>query len=117
MNLEEIITILQKSAAGADDALETGMALGEGDTARANTHIYRAAKLALADIGANLTAIERVVLLTTIDETEPHCADSRMTDILIYFSEDEYATVAVRAGEQGMTSSTYLRWAALYATL
>jgi hypothetical protein len=72
MNTAAIIPILQKSAAGADDTIKAGKAFGEGDTLGAGTHLYRAAKLALADIDANLTALERVILLTTIDESEPH---------------------------------------------
>ena len=117
MNPEQIITlILQKSAAGAGEALRAGKALGEGDMARANTHIYRAARLALADAGAVLTATERTILLTTIDETEPRHIGGSITSICIHLDEDEYATLVARAGEQGMTGSAYARWAALYAT-
>ena len=116
MNPEQIITIiLQKSAAGAGETLKASKALGEGDTARANAHIYGAARLALADASASLTAIERVLLLTTIDETEPRHIGSCVTSICIHLSEDEYATLVARAGEQGMTGSAYVRWAALYA--
>jgi len=114
MNPEQIITIiLQKSAAGAGEALKASEALGEGDMARANTHSYRAARLALADAG--LTATERTILLTTIDETEPRHIGGRITCICIHLCEDEYATLVARAGEQGMTGSSYVRWAALYA--
>ena len=57
INPEEIITIiLQKSTAGADDTIEAGKALGEGDTVRAGAHIYTAAKLALTGTDANFTA-------------------------------------------------------------
>ena len=117
MNPEQIITIiLQKSAAGAGEALKASKALGEGNTARANAHIYGAARLALADTSASLTAFERVLLLTTIDETEPRHIGGRVTCICIHLGEDEYATLVARAGEQGMTGSAYARWAALYAT-
>ena len=117
MNEEQIITIiLQKSAAGAGEALKASKALGEGDTAKANDHIYRAARLALADAGAGLTATERTILLTTIDETEPRHIGSCVTSICIHLSEDEYATLVARAGEQGMTGSAYVRWAALCAS-
>ena len=116
MNPEQIITlILQKSAAGAGEALRAGKALGEGDMARANAHNYRAARLALADAGAVLTATERTILLTTIDETEPRHIGGSITSICIHLDEDEYATLVARAGEQGMTGSAYMRWAALCA--
>lgn len=116
MNPEQIITIiLQKSAAGAGEALKASKALGEGDMARANTHIYRAARLALADASAGLTATELIILLTTIDETEPCQIGGRVTSIYIHLDEDEYAALVARSGEQGMTSSAYVRWAALYA--
>lgn len=118
MNPEQIVTIiLQKSAAGAGEALKASKALGEGDTAKANDHIYRAARLALADAGAGaaLTATERTILLTTIDETEPRHIGGSITSICIHLDEDEYATLVARAGEQGMTASAYVRWAALYA--
>jgi len=115
MNPEQIIAIIhQKSAAGAGEALRASKALGEGDRARANTYIYRAARLALADTSATLTAFERVLLITTIDETEPRHIGSRITSIRIHLGEDEYTTLVARAGEQGMTSSAYMRWAALY---
>ena len=116
MNPEQIIAIiLQKSAAGAGEALRASKALGEGNTARANAHIYGAARLALADTSASLTAFERVLLLTTIDETEPRHIGGRITCICIHLCEDEYATLVARAGEQGMTGSAYMRWAALCA--
>ncbi len=116
MNPEQIITlILQKSAAGAGEALKASKALGEGDTAKANDHIYRAARLALADTSASLTAFERVLLLTAIDETEPRHIGGRIIRTCIHLDEDEYATLVARAGEQGMTSSAYMRWATLYA--
>ncbi len=116
MNPEQIITIiLQKSATGAGEALKASQALGEGDTARANTHIYRAARLALVDTGAGLTATDRTILLTTIDETEPRHIGGRIIRICIHLDEDEYATLVARAGEQGMTSSAYMRWVTLYA--
>lgn len=116
MNPEQIVTIiLQKSAAGAGEALKASKALGEGDTAKANDHIYRAARLALADAGAGLTATERTILLTTVEETEPRHIGGRITSICIHLGEDEYATLVARAGEQGMTGSAYVRWAALYA--
>jgi len=116
MNPEQIITIiLHKSAAGAGEALKASKALGEGNTARANAHIYGAARLALADAGAVLTATERTILLTTIDETEPRHIGGRITRICIHLDEDEYTALVARAGEQGMTVSTYVRWAALYA--
>ena len=116
MNPEQIVTIiLQKSTAGAGEALKVSKALGEGDTAKANDHIYRAARLALADTGADLTATERTILLTTIDETEPRHIGGRITNICIHLGEDEYVTLVARAGEQGMTGSAYVRWAALYA--
>ena len=116
MNPEQIITIiLQKSATGAGEALKASKVLGKGDTARANAHIYRAARLALADTSASLTAFERVLLLTTIDETEPRHIGGRTIRICIHLDEDEYATLVARAGEQGMTGSAYVRWAALYA--
>ena len=117
MNPEQLITlILQKSAAGAGEALKASKALGEGDTAKANDYIYRAARLVLVDTGAGLTAFERIVLLTTMDETEPRHIGGRVTCICIHLGEDEYATLVARAGEQGMTGSAYARWAALYAT-
>ena len=117
MNPEQIVTIiLQKSAAGAGEALKASKALGEGDTAKANDHIYRAARLALVDTGAGLTVTERTILLTTIDETEPCHIGGRITFICIHLGEDEHATLVVRAGEQGMTGSAYVRWVALYAT-
>ena len=116
MNPEQIITlILQKSAAGAGEALNASKALGEGDTARASTHVYRAARLALDDTGAGLTAFERIVLLTTMDEIEACHIGGCITRICIHLGEDEYATLVARAGEQGMTGSAYVRWAALYA--
>ena len=115
MNPEKVITILLKSAVGADDAMRAGKALGEGDMARANAHNYRAARLALADAGAVLTATERTILLTTIDETEPRHIGGSITSICIHLDEDEYATLVARAGEQGMTGSAYVRWAALCA--
>ncbi len=117
MNPEKVITILLKSAVGADDAMRAGKALGEGDTTRADASIYRAAKLALADTDACFTALERVILLTTIDETELHHTSGLTTSVLLHLDEEEHANLVARAGEQGMTSSTYLRWAALYATL
>lgn len=116
MNPEQLIAIiLQKSAAGAGDALQAGKSLGEGDMAGANVHIYRAARLALTDSHADLTAVERVILLTTIDEAEPRHISRSRTSIHIHLSEDEYAALAAKAGEQGMTGSAYVRWAAIYA--
>jgi len=116
MNPEQIVTIiLQKSAAGVGEALKASKALGEGDTARANAHIYGAARLALADTTASLTAFERVLLLTTIDETELRHIGGRIIRICIHLDEDEYATLVARAGEQGMTGSAYMRWVTLYA--
>ena len=117
MNPEQIIAIiLQKSAAGAGEALQAGKALGEGDMTGANAHIYRAARLALTDADAGFTVVERVVLLTTIDETEPRHI-GRTHSIHIHLSDAEYATLAARAGERGMTGSAYVRWAAIYAGL
>ena len=71
--------------------------------------------MALADTSASLTAFERVLLLTPIDETEPRHIGGRVTCICIHLGKDEYATLVARAGEQGMTGSAYVRWAALYA--
>lgn len=118
MNPEQIIAlILQKSAAGAGEALQAGKALGQGDMAGANAHIYRAAGLALADTDAGFTEGERIILLTTIDETEPRHIGGRTCRIHIHLSQDEYAALAARAGERGMTGSAYVRWAAIYARL
>ncbi|MBX7252828.1 MAG: hypothetical protein K1X50_12680 [Candidatus Promineofilum sp.] len=117
MNPEQIIAlILQKSAAGAGEALKASKALGQGDIAGASAHLYRAARLALTDANAGLAAVERVVLLTTIDETEPRHIGGSTSSIHIHLSEDEYAALAIRAEEQGMTGSAYVRWAAIYGS-
>jgi len=118
MNPEQLIAIiLQKSAVGAGDALQASKALGEGDMVGTKAHLYRAARLALADTDAGLTAVERVILLTTIDETKPCHIGGHTSSIRICFSEAEYAALVTRAEEQGMTDSAYVRWAAVYAGL
>jgi hypothetical protein len=117
MNPEQIIAlILQKSAAGAGEAVQAGKALGQGDIAGTDAHIFRAARLALADTDAGFTVGERIILLTTIDETEPRHIGGRTSSIHIHLSEDEYAALAIGAGEQGMTGSVYVRWAAIYGS-